>query len=266
MSPVLDPESKRKHIETAVKLGVIGVGLALAVPLLYLALEGLMLAVALGASALVLWGVAPGAAQFVANKRIALLKAAIAENPIETMEGIAAEKQGELNAQSKAITAVNTQYLNVQSKLDNLPANLRPKAANFQAIADKLKLGLDNMRKRYDYAANELMKYRGKIDEATSLWDIACAVNEAIKVSEKAKLDTFRDIKNQVAFDTVTTSLNHAFAALDEEVRVNQTITDLGNVQDPDSNDSSPKAIPAHVEGEVIDLSSVHAGQKITVR
>lgn len=258
----IDPESKRKAIETTVTVLVVGGVCALTASYAFLALEGLIAWVAVGAGTLMAWGFAAPFKVWVANKRIAALKAVIAENPIETMENIAAEKQAELNAQSKAITAVNTQYLNVQTKLDNLPEKLKSKATNFQAIADKLKQGLDNMRKRYDFAAKELLSYRGQIDEASSLWEVACAVNAAIKVSEKAKMDVFRDIKNKVAFDTVTTSLNHAFAALDEEVRLNQTITDLGSPE-PEQPKQLTQAV---VEGEVIDLTAKRSGSTVTIR
>lgn len=261
--PTINLENKRATIQKAVTLGV---GLLICGTVgvyAYQILEGLMAIAAVGSALVVSWLVGPALGTWVANNRIALLKAAIEANPIETMQNIAAEKLLELDAQSKAITAVSTQYLNVRSLIDNLPPKLKMKAANYEAIADKLKAGLDQMKKSYDFASRLLADYNSQIEEAQSLWEVACAVNTAIKVSEKAKMDTFRDIKNKVAFDTVTTSLNHAFASLDEAVRVNQTITDLGTPPE----EEAPKALaPAEVGATVIDLGTVRAGQRVSIK
>jgi hypothetical protein len=80
-------------------------------------------------------------------------------------------------------------------------------------------------------------------------------LNKAIAVSEKAKADVFRDIKIQVAFDAVTTSLNSAFADLDETIRTNQIEDGLGAtvVEVPVQAKALPPASP--VEPEILDLS-----------
>lgn len=267
---VIDPEAKRKGYETAAKVACVAVCIGLLGPVFTWLAAGMLglieltgYVVGFGIALVVGWGLAPGVGLWWANKRIALLKAAIAANPIETMQNIDAEKKLELQAQSKAITTVDTQYRNVQTLIDNLPAKLKAKAGSYQVIADKLKVGLDQMRKSYDFAAHKLADYEDQIAEAQSLWEVACAVNTAIAVSAKAKADVFRDIKEKVSFDTVTSTLNNAFANLDEVIRTNQTITDLGSTSDVETSskvvvtDITPKALTEGSAADVIDLQSV---------
>lgn len=249
----VDPETKRKGIEAAVKVGLAVLFLGATASYAWYVLEGLIAWSCVGAGLLAWWVLGPAIAERAANWRIAQLKKAIEANPIEAMQNIYATKQQELQAQSRAITAVDTQYRNVQGLINNLPERLKAKAASYQEIADKLKQGLDQMRKSYNFAAQALQEYKGQIEEAEALWEVACAVNKAIAVSEKAKADVFRDIKQKVAFDTVTTSLNNAFAHLDETIRTNQVATELG------SGDEH-KALPeAKANVEVIDLGNVKA-------
>lgn len=259
MPPITDPESKRK-LYTYLAEGIFAIAvLGLAAPFLYSALEGAILLAALGALGILTWGFAAPFGQWVANKRIAALKAGIEANPIETMQGIYAERYKELQEKSKAIAAVDTQYRNVQSLIDNLPGRLKPKAAKYQELANKIMQGEKQMQLSYNVAAKGLSEYSDRIEEAKSLWEVACALNKAIAVSQKAKMDAFRDIKQQVAFDAVTSNLNSAFAALDETIRTNQVDSSL-------VGGDEAKALPASnevVDAEVIDLTKAGQHQKI---
>lgn len=257
MPPITDPESKRK-LYTYLAEGVFAiVVLGLAAPFLYSALEGAILLAALGAVGLLTWGFAAPFGQWVANKRIAALKAVIEANPIETMETIYAQKVGELNAQSKAITEVDTQYRNVQNMVAGLKKTDPAEAVQYQDIVDKIHEGLTQMEADYDYADGQLKEYKGQIDKAERLWKVAVAINTALAVSEKARADVFRDIKQKVAFDTVTTNLNRAFAKLDTSVREHR------QAAFPPSDEA--KALPpaSAPDSVVIDLTKAGQHQKI---
>lgn len=257
----IDLEARRKKIELFAKLGVFTVVCGAVGSYAYLILEGLIALAAVGGSAILAWGLAPAVATFVANKRIELLKAAIEANPIETMQNIYTEKVGELQAQSQAIATVDTQYRNVQSLIDNLPPKLKAKAASYQELANKIKAGEDQMKAKYNFAQTKLNEYKDHMEEAQSLWEVALALKKAIAVSQKARMDTFREIKEKVAFDTVTVGLNSAFAELDETIRVNQIEDGM-----TESTPEAPKAItPGEAGIDIIDLGSVKAGTKVRV-
>lgn len=245
---VVDPETKRKGIENLVKVGLAVVFFAATASYAWLALEGLVAWALVGGGLLAAWTLGPAIGERAANWRIAQLKAAVEANPIEAMQNIYASKIAELNAQSKAITEVDTQYRNVQGMVAGLKKTDPDEATQYQEIVDKIHSGLEAMEADYNYADKELKSFKGQIDKAERLWNVACAINKAIAVSEKARADVFRDIRQKVAFDTVTTNLNRAFAKLDTSVREHR------QAAFPPSEDT--KAIEAP-KAEVIDLGNV---------
>lgn len=257
---VVDPESKRKGIETAVKVGVIGVGLAVVGPYVWMAVEGLMAVAVFGGTALLLWGLAPAVATFVANKRIALLKAAIEANPIETMECLYEDKKQELARQGVAVEEVATQVRNVDGLVKGLEKSDPDEAKDYVEVRDKLKEGLDEVTTEYSEADNALHDFGKQIDKARRIWKVAVAINKALDVSATARAAVFADIKKQVAFDKVTNDLNRSFARLDTVVARRK-----GGLPLPQAvAQAALPAAPADANMKIIDLAGVK-GARVTI-
>lgn len=250
---VVDPESKRKGIETLVKVGVIGVGLAIVGPYVWMAVEGLMAVAIFGGAALLLWGLAPAVATYVANKRIALLKAAIEANPIETMEALFEDKKQELAKQGIAVEEVATQVRNVDGLVKGLEKTDPDEAKDYVDVRDKLREGLDEVSNEYSDADNALKEFGKQIDKARRIWKVAIAINRALDVSAKARAEVFADIKKQVAFDKVTNDLNRSFARLDTAVARRKGLVP-----------KSAEPLALNPAPQVIDLTAVK-GSRVTI-
>jgi hypothetical protein len=123
-------------------------------------------------------------------------------------------------------------------------------AQTYAEVVNKIKAGLDAMEEDYSLADKQLKAFKGQIDKAQRIWNVAVAINKAIAVSAKLQADVFRDIKQQVAFDTVTTNLNRAFANLDSSVRKHRQ---TAFPPAPEEQKALPEAQPV----EVIDLGNV---------
>lgn len=256
----IDPETKRKGIETAVKLGIIGVGCAIVGPFAYMALEGLIAVAAFAGAAILLWGIAPAVATFVANKRIALLVAAIEANPIETMQNLLIEKTAEFQKQEDAVTEFDTQFRNVQTLVKDLTKTDPDEAVQYQEMADQMEQGLSELRSEQAAAQAELKNARGAIDKMQRIWKVACAMNKALAASADAQAQVFAKMKNDVAIDTVRTNLNRAFARLNTAVERRKNGSML-----PTPKIVEVKALPeATPTSPVIDLGKV--GSRVSLR
>lgn len=251
---VVDPESKRKGIETVVKGVVIIGGLALAAPIIWLALEGAFALVALAAVALVAWGAAPAAATYVANKRIAALIAVVEANPIETMQNLYVEKMSEFSRQEDAVTEFDTQFQNVNTLVEDLKRTDPDEAVAMAEMRDKMGEGLSELRGEQAAAQVELNNAKNAIIKMQRIWKVACAMNKALTASASAQQQVFQQIKADVALDTVRTNLNRAFAKLNTAVEHRKNVSVLG-----------PKPILAlnAPMSQVIDLGKVGTRVKV---
>jgi flagellar motility protein MotE (MotC chaperone) len=258
---MIDPETKRKGIENAVKATVIIGGLALAAPVLWMALEGAILLVSLGAVGLVCWGAAPALATWVANKRIQALVAVIEANPIETMQNLYAEKSAELNKAADNIRDFETELGNFASQVKEVKRQEDISDEDIQdyvEVQERMATLLKEMKQEQTSATQELSEFARRIRKGQTLFNLAKAANKMLEKSASAQSVVFAQIKEQVAFDKVRTDLNRAFANLNSAVDRRKNATMFAAPVKPVA------ALPPIQEGEVIDLTK--AGQKITIR
>jgi DNA repair exonuclease SbcCD ATPase subunit len=245
----------RKKYETLAKLVVWGVGLAIAGPFIWMSLEGLFALAALGLTAGVIWSVAPGVADWFANKRIALIKAVAEANPIETMNNLYLEKCDEFRVQQGAVTEFETQYRNVADMVEGLKRTDPAEAAEFSEELAQMKYGLESLRAEQKAAQGELNVAKETIAKMERLWKVANAMNKALAASSIAQSKKFNEIKQAVAFDTVRTNLNRAFSNLNTAVERRKNAEFF-------EKEKEAKALPPKQEVEVFDLTK---GEKLKV-
>lgn len=219
---MISPEQARDQFRKYAKWGLLALTV-LAAPVIYMVainlVEMIWAVTAVGVSIGVIYGFAPAFIDWIGNMRFKMVAAVAAANPVETMQSIYAEKVDELKQQEDAITEVDTQYRNVRNTANGLLKSDPEEAPAYVAIADKMKEGLDEMNTEYDGTASALTDYKKQVDKARRLWNAQLAINKALNVSEAARVNVFRDIKNDVAFDAINTNLNKAFARLDTAVK-----------------------------------------------
>lgn len=259
---VMDPETKRKGIENVVKAAVIIGGLAIAAPVIWMALEGAIALCALGAVGLVAWGAAPALATYVANKRIQALVAVIEANPIETMQNLYGEKSEELSKAADNIRDFETELGNFKTQVKEVKKQediTDEDIADYVEVQDRMQTLLYEMKSEQTSATGELEEFKRRIRKAQTLFNLAKAANKMLEKSASAQSVVFAQIKEQVAFDKVRTDLNRAFANLNSAVDRRKNTAMFSGAK-------PAAALPPKPEVEVIDLGKVTSKIPVNIK
>lgn len=252
---MIDPELKRQQVQKLVKWGVIGLGAAITAPLAYMMLEGLVMWGALIGTMLVISTFAPAIGDWLADKKVQAIIAIAEANPIETMENLYADKADELNKQDAAVREFDAQFRNVSGMVDNLSKTDPTEAASYVEMRDKMAEGLTELKAERSAANAALQEFHKQIDKAKRIWAVACAMNTALASANaaNARSAVFADIKKQVAFDTVNTNLNRAFANLDSAIEKRKGFS-LDSIAPVKETKALPEAV---VEGQIIPSNTI---------
>lgn len=256
---MIDPESKRKGIENLVKWGVILVALAATASMAMWLVEGLVAWSILGLTFLVVTNFAPAVATWFANKKIQALVAVIEANPIETMTNLFMEKSTDLNQAEQAITKFETEFRNVSDMVDDLEKSDPEEAASYAEMRDKMEEGLTSLREEQQYARAELAAFKSKIDKAKRIYKVALAMNAALAMDPSAQKEVFADIKEQVSFDAVRTSVNLAFSNLNTKIERRKTAGAFKATK------LAPKQLEAAQEPNLPNLTTIKNRQTIDI-
>lgn len=219
----VDLDVKRATIEKVVKLGFIGLVCAVVGPYAWLALEGIIAIGAFIGTAAVAWAVAPMLATMIANWRIKLLVDEAERNPIETLQNDLIESQTEYDTQDTAIEAFETEYGTVSDLVEDLKKTDPEDVASYIAIRDEMANSLEVLRGEQSSFKAVILEMKKAVDKARRIYKVANAINKALEKSATAQQAVFREIKQQVAFDTVRGNMNKARARLRSAVERRRT-------------------------------------------
>lgn len=214
----MDDQRKRQVIEKVVKWGVGLLGAAVISPIVFLAVKGLVGLLVAFAVGFVAINFAPVFATVVSNLAMKAFVAAIGANPIETMQNLYVEKVGELNQAAKNIRDFETELLNFHDQVTDVRNQYPDDVQTYTNIEDKMTVALSEMKTEQSAAVDELNTFQAKIKKAKSLFNLAKSANAMLEKSQSAQAEVYAQIKEQVAFDTVRTDLNRAFANLNSAV------------------------------------------------
>jgi coenzyme F420-reducing hydrogenase delta subunit len=208
-------EATRKRWNTAIKVvGMLILGFVVA-PFIYVAIQGLIGLVLAAGVCLGINYYIPVMADKAANFRIKLIKAEAAKNPIETLQRDYNEKALQLDAFKESITKFAAATKTFKDKLDGFKDKFPKDADKFDETLSNMKQLLVLRKEKLVEAAASLDKYNSEIDRAKAIWDMG---QEAAKMNKAAGMtegDFLSKIKVETALDTVTTSMNMAFAELE---------------------------------------------------
>lgn len=249
----MDNEARYNRTVTLIKWGV-GLGLAGVASIVVFSIIkgviGLAIAAALGYTIIHL---APRFADKVANWNMRLLIAEAEANPIPTMHNLNVEKTQRLNEAARAIEQFGTVVLNYDDKKDDFKARYPEKAVKYEELSQRMHDRLNVMKQRQRQAITALDQFREKIEEAEAIFAMSEAAAQVKKLSRMAEGQVYAQIKEQVAFDAVRSSLNSTFAGLDSALE--DQASDLAALPPKtDTIDVSPEGFehkikePAHIE------------------
>jgi hypothetical protein len=244
----VDPETKRAGMEKLFKfLFVAGVSAATA-SIAWYAVEGLIGWITAAVIYLCIVNFTPSFSTWMANKRIAVLKAVIEANPIETMQNLYADKLNDLSRAEGNITDFETELGSFRDKVQMFERKYPKKAEMYQKIQAKMEECLAGMRAEHASATRELAQFKDRIEEAEALFEMAKAANKMLEKSQTAQQAVYQQIKEQVSFDTVRNDLNRAFANLNTAIERRKNSAFFGP---GDANDQQALPAPSDVGMEI---------------
>lgn len=215
---VEDPEVRKKRIAHRWKVGLALLVGVVAAPIVVAGIEGLAGLIVIWLLATAAVQLAPVVAMKMANWRLKSMKEEAEKNPIETMQNIFAEKSKEIVSQDQKIAEFAGRAADFQDKVIGLRKKFPEDAAKFDTAIDAMRRSLEVKKRRQREAKQEQAAYAAQIERAIAVMDVAKSMQSAAELSAEAEQKVFRDIKNQVAFDTINHRFNTVVAALAAEV------------------------------------------------
>lgn len=213
-----DPVTKKMQLDARYKWLIGGVAAIVVSPVIFLAVKGMVGLACAFAVGTVITQLAPVFSLRLANWRVKLLIQAIEANPIETMINLRIEKEEELNKAGKEIVDFETAVRNYDDQVKDFSQTDPDEVAAFQEIADKMEEALRSMKQNRADAQTALELLISKIGKAERIYKMSLEAQKVTALSKTAEAKVFQEIKERVAFDTVRTQLNRAFASLSEAV------------------------------------------------
>lgn len=223
---MLTPEKAAEATRKYWGYGLLAVAVVMAPSITYLAMNFVDMVWALAMavfSVLLIWVVSPWILTIAQNKRLAMLKAAAAEDPISTMDNVIIEKQGELHNQEEQVITVDEQWEKVKKIVASLMRTDPDEAKSMQEAEDLLEQASIELHDEYSRAVKALDAYIHARDKASRLWEASTAINNALKIAGTARSLALQKLKSDVAFETVSNNMDQAFARLKMAVQKHQT-------------------------------------------
>lgn len=247
----MDPEVRRKRLTTMVKWGIGVAGAAIISPILYFALKGLLGLAALvvaGAIGYVVIELAPVFAMKIANWKVKMIVSEAEKNPIETMENLRIEKAEELARADQGIVDFETEIGNYDDQLEGFKHDYPTEAPTYVMLSEKMHDGLLDMKREQSTARHELANFEQQIKKAKAIYKMALAAQRVTQLSKSAEAQVFAKIREEVAFDSVRTQLNRAFAnlnlALEKRVDARPALPEGRPVKVIDATPTTPERVP----------------------
>jgi hypothetical protein len=264
-----DLEASRKRNEFWAKLIGAGVICAIVGPFAVNILYGL-----LGIGALLLGiGIVttgmffmPVVARKFANARLKAIKAEAARNPVETLQNNYRTREIALNKAETSITTFCAKIENFRGKLADFMKKWPQEGPRFQNILSKMEQLYGIRRDKWRKANRDLQSFALEIEKAGAIWEMGQAANdlgEAAGMSEEA---FFEAISTQTAINSVTESMNLAFAELDQALLESEDEKNAFSFSAPAqvSNKHTTQALPPPSQPERLFVNVT--SEKVSVR
>lgn len=215
-------EQRKQNIIKVAKISLVAIAAAVVAPVVFLMVKGILGLALAGFASLVIVNAAPVVANGLADWRLKALKAEAARNPIETLQLDFQQKRLALHKFKDSITGFSAAVMTFQDKMDGFKAKFPKDADKFDGELAKMKQVLKSRETRFKEAQASLNQYANEIDRAKAIWEMG---QEAQKMNAASGLndeDLLAKIRVDTALDSVTGSMNTAFAELETSLLEDQ--------------------------------------------
>lgn len=210
-------EQKRARTEKIAKVVIAGVVCLAVSPIIFMVVKGLIgliVAVAVGFTALQL---TPYFAMKVGNVRMQMIRAEANKNPIETMNNVFRENMVTIQEKDQKIAQFEARLGDFKSKMSGFSRDFPNDVQQFADVAAKMQLVLTRQKTKQRAAKVAAQEFHKQIVRAENIYEMALAAHAVQELSANIEKQVFQDIKKRVAFDSVTHSFNVAVAELSVE-------------------------------------------------
>jgi len=212
-------QEKRKRIERMVKGGVAGFAVIIALGfvsgLIIAGVQALFAIVFAGIAGVTLVNLAPLVAFKFSNWRLKELKAEASKNPIETLQNQYGERHDALLRFKSAIETFVGEVKGFKDKLEGFKVQFPADAPKFEDQLNQMVKLLHIRKEKYKEAKGQLELFDQEISRAKAIWEMGLAAVAMNKASGDMEGDFMAKIKVETALDSVTSSMNMAFAELE---------------------------------------------------
>jgi hypothetical protein len=200
---------------------------AVASPVIFLALKGILGLLAFGVAAgvgLALLKLTPWFSMKVSNLVMKLIIREAETNPIETLENLHIEKTEELHKADEAIVEFETEIRNYDDQRKEFQKQYPEEAASFTEISEKMHEALKLQKAEQETARTKLADLAQRIDKARAIYKMSLAAQRVTELSNSAAAKVYQEIKQKIAFESVQSELNSSFASLNMALNKRKTI------------------------------------------
>ncbi len=214
-----DTDVRKKRLAKWFMVGVTILVIAVAAPIIFSALQGLLaliLFLLVGGTAIAL---APMMAMKFANWKLKGIKAEARKNPIETMTNVLIVKARDWDAMKKKVEDFSAAVANFETKVKSLVREYPDQATEFQEQLDGMKKLLQLRLLRLKEAKSNLQAFEAEINKQKARYEVALAALAAENAGKNfSDEEVYEKIKLDESFDTVEQAMNTAFAQLNSSL------------------------------------------------
>lgn len=215
---------RKQSLATKAKWGLGLAGAVVVAPVAFLAVQGIVgLAIAFVVGSVCI-NFAPVMSMKLANWKLKAIVSEANANPIETLQNLYIEHRKELEAKGQAIIDFEAEVGNFDDQL--IDFRKRPDCADevprYEEISSRMHEGLATMKLCWNDFKVQVADLAHKIEKAQAIYKMACAAARVTALSGSAQSQVFDEIKQRVALDSVRSSMNRSFAALNQAIESRQ--------------------------------------------
>jgi len=231
---LMDSKNKRTAVTIAKVAGVGVVGFIVA-PMVFVAIQGVVGMLVVGAILLVSFMWIPVAVDWAANMKLQGIKFVAGRNPVETLQNDYQKKQEALQTFRQKIVDFDSAISIYRDKVEEFktrwPADAPKYAAQLKTMCDLLSL----RQKKYKEAVKTLDNYQAEIEKASDMWDMSVAAAKMNKASGMNSDDFMTKIRVDTSYDAIQKNMASAFAELDTSLMESEDEKNMGKVIDVDA-------------------------------
>ena len=231
----MEDEVQKQRKINMIKWGITIVAVAVAAPIAWLAVSGMVGLALAGAIGIIGINAAPVLALKAANMKnraidaervgnIEKVSTAAAVNPIETLIQQSMEKRQASDLFRNAITMFRTEVKNFTDQMTQFAKEYPDDVDRFRVQLDAMNKLLSFREGRYKQLQVELDNFDSAIKRAQAMWKMSQAAQKMNKMAGMEMADPFEKIKADSAINSVMTSMNKAFAEMETALMDNKEV------------------------------------------